>query len=164
MRYTIAIGLLFFTGQAGVASPAGHSLSVNSVAAHGGHIYLNVAGDVDGDGVADEGVVRLRCADGVVRSSDYHLVSPRDVATGQSSGKRTHSPVTFVKEWGPSTPQFRTVAVSSNGLPKITPKIAKESHGRMAAPGWTPIVLADPGAVCAAAAEATKSRSNIQNN
>lgn len=37
----------------------------------------------------------------------YNVKSPRDAASGQASGKRTHKPVTFVKEWGASTPQFK---------------------------------------------------------
>lgn len=30
----------------------------------------------------------------------HEVASPRDVATGQASGKRQHMPITFVKEWG----------------------------------------------------------------
>jgi hypothetical protein len=40
-------------------------------------------------------------------SFTYEVKSPRDVATGQASGKRTHKPLTITKEWGPSTPQLR---------------------------------------------------------
>ncbi len=47
----------------------------------------------------------------------YSLTSPRDVATGQASGKSQHSPVTITKEWGPSTPQFYT-ACSTNEVLK----------------------------------------------
>lgn len=39
-------------------------------------------------------------------SFHYNVKSPRDSATGQASGKRTHGPVSFLKAWGPSTPQF----------------------------------------------------------
>jgi hypothetical protein len=34
------------------------------------------------------------------------VTSPRDVATGQASGKRTHEPVRFTKEWGPASPKL----------------------------------------------------------
>ncbi len=40
-----------------------------------------ISGDLDGDGSSD-------C-----------VVSPRDPASGQATGKRQHKPVTFVKEW-----------------------------------------------------------------
>lgn len=39
-------------------------------------------------------------------SFHYNVKSPRDSASGQAAGKRVHQPVTFVKSWGASTPQF----------------------------------------------------------
>ncbi|NUP90114.1 MAG: type VI secretion system tube protein Hcp [Candidatus Sumerlaeia bacterium] len=36
----------------------------------------------------------------------HEIKSPRDVATGQASGKRQHGPITITKEWGASTPQI----------------------------------------------------------
>src|SRR5438552_3929653 len=39
-----------------------------------------------------------------VLAFDYAIASPRDIATGQASGKRQHQPVRIVKEWGASTP------------------------------------------------------------
>ena len=36
----------------------------------------------------------------------YEVTSPRDVATGQASGRRQHGPVTFVKAWGAASPQL----------------------------------------------------------
>jgi len=35
----------------------------------------------------------------------HEIKSPRDVATGQASGKRQHGAITITKEWGASTPQ-----------------------------------------------------------
>jgi hypothetical protein len=49
----------------------------------------------------------------------YGVKSPRDVATGQSSGKRTHKPVTFVKEWGASTPMLFNVTKSAGSISGI---------------------------------------------
>ena len=39
-------------------------------------------------------------------SLEYELRSPRDAASGQPSGKRQHSPVSIVKEWGAASPQI----------------------------------------------------------
>lgn len=39
-------------------------------------------------------------------SYDHSIVSPRDIATGQPSGKRQHGPITITKEWGPASPQL----------------------------------------------------------
>ena len=36
----------------------------------------------------------------------YSVAPPRDAASGQVSGKRKHLPVSFVKRWGASSPQF----------------------------------------------------------
>jgi type VI secretion system secreted protein Hcp len=39
-------------------------------------------------------------------SFSYEVSSPRDLATGQASGKRQHTPVVFTKEWGASSLRF----------------------------------------------------------
>jgi type VI secretion system secreted protein Hcp len=36
----------------------------------------------------------------------YSVVSPRDLATGQATGKRAHKPVRIQKEWGAASPQL----------------------------------------------------------
>lgn len=127
-----------------------------------GPLYLQAhAGDLDGDGRSDDAIMSLVCADGQLRSARY-IVSPRDAATGQASGKRTHHPVTFVKEWGPATPKLRTM--------KTVYDVKKVEGARLSAGagGWTDISLANADGLCQAAEEAarkaTKTRSNIQNN
>lgn len=46
--------------------------------------------DSDGDGIPDESWLRVACSGGAVASVwEYEVMAPRDVATGQSSGKRT---------------------------------------------------------------------------
>lgn len=52
-------------------------------------------------------------------SFHYNVKSPRDAATGQASGKRTHHPVTFVKEWGPSSPQFFQALCNNEVLTEV---------------------------------------------
>ena len=64
--------------------------------------------DSDGDGLNDSGWLRVACDGAVVSAVYYTVKSPRDVATGQSSGKRMHKPFVITKEWGPSTPMFKT--------------------------------------------------------
>jgi type VI secretion system secreted protein Hcp len=36
----------------------------------------------------------------------YSVSSPRESGSGQATGRRTHQPVSFVKEWGAATPQL----------------------------------------------------------
>lgn len=80
--------------------------------------------DSDGDGISDGSWLRIACSGGAVASAwEYEVKGPRDVATGQSSGKRTadggiaagavaggiaagaiagklqHKPFTITKEW-----------------------------------------------------------------
>jgi type VI secretion system secreted protein Hcp len=49
----------------------------------------------------------------------YGVQSPRDVATGQASGKRQHQPVVFVKEWGPATPQIFQACTTNEVLKSV---------------------------------------------
>jgi type VI secretion system secreted protein Hcp len=51
---------------------------------------------------------------------DYGLVSPRDPATGQASGKRQHKPVVITREWGTSMPQFLAAVATNEVLTKLT--------------------------------------------
>jgi type VI secretion system secreted protein Hcp len=53
-------------------------------------------------------------------SFSYEIKSPRDVSTGQASGKRQHSPIKIVKEWGAATPQIFTALTTNEVLPEVT--------------------------------------------
>src|SRR5438067_10481771 len=87
-----------------------HTLSITGVAGEvGGPLYLRVqVDDLDGDGKADDAVVKLTCAAGKVTGASY-IVSPRDSATGMATGKRQYAPVKFVKEWGAASPQLSKI-------------------------------------------------------
>jgi len=43
-----------------------------------------------------------------ILSYSHQIISPRDAATGQASGKRTYKPINFVHEWGASSPLLWT--------------------------------------------------------
>jgi type VI secretion system secreted protein Hcp len=47
---------------------------------------------------------------------EYLVQSPRDVATGQASGKRQWSPMTITKEVGVATPQIYQASISNETL------------------------------------------------
>ena len=47
------------------------------------------------------------------------IVSPRDSATGQASGKRMHKPVMFTKEWGASSPQLFQACTTNEILKSV---------------------------------------------
>jgi len=142
-----------------------HQTTIVSVGGHSAgspETYLLVqAGDLDGDGKPDDAYLKLACTDGKLSQAWYQVKGPRDAASGTASGKRTHHPVTFVKEWGAATPQLSAM--------KPTYDIKMQKGARMSASGdWSPITMAKTDGLCAVAGEAarkvTKSRSNIQNN
>jgi type VI secretion system secreted protein Hcp len=49
----------------------------------------------------------------------HEIKSPRDVATGQASGKRQHGPILITKEWGASSPQFFQALVTNEVLKSV---------------------------------------------
>lgn len=137
-----------------------HVMTILEVGGESSPSYLRVkTGDLDGDGRADEAYLKLVCADGVLKQATYTVISPRDSASGQASGKRMHNPVTFVKEWGPATPQLSAV--------KPTYNVKNMQGSRLAVDDWSPITLGNADGLCPAAAAAAaivKSKSNITNN
>ena len=55
----------------------------------------------------------------------YDLKSPRDLSTGQASGKRQHSPIKIVKGWGAATPQLFQALVTNEVLTLVTLEFRK---------------------------------------
>lgn len=86
--------------------------------------YMTVTRREDGKEVpiTEGGQSRLRCA-----SYTYEVISPRDAASGQASGKRQHKPITIVKEWGASTPLLIRALASSEVLPRVLLEFPRSS-------------------------------------
>ena len=134
-------------------------LSVGS-GSHGSPYYLRVAaGDLDGDGLADEAYLKLDCADGVLKQASYIVKGPRDSASGMATGKRMHKPFTVVKEWGAPSPQLSAMRPTYN--------VKKMEGARSAMDDWTSLSLGKTDGLCPAtdaAAVSVKAKSNITNN
>jgi hypothetical protein len=125
-------------------------------------LYLQVhAGDLDGDGVADDAVLRLACSNGQLTGSSY-VIGPRDAASGMPTGKRQHAPVTIVKEWNAASPELSQIR------PTYDVKTLKGARMATTPDGWTPISLSRTDALCSAGEAAARTtpvtRSNISNN
>jgi type VI secretion system secreted protein Hcp len=60
-----------------------------------------------------------------VLSFDMEVVSPRDIATGQASGKRQWKPVSIVKEWGAASPQILAACATNEVLPEVVIEFSK---------------------------------------
>ena len=121
-------------------------------------LYLQVhAGDLDGDGRADDAVIKLLCADGKIQQAQ---IRPRESAIGSPTERRQYAPVKIVKEWGAASPQLMAVK------PTYDVKNLKGNEKRTS-DGWTDLSLAQTDGLCPAAAAAAaivKSKSNITNN
>jgi type VI secretion system secreted protein Hcp len=62
---------------------------------------------------------------------DYELVSPRDPASGQASGKRHHKPVRIKKLYGPTSVQFYTALTKNEPLVVVMDFMATDPSGIM---------------------------------
>lgn len=157
MRKAHIMMLVACVASAASAASSDYYLHIEGVVERDGYMFLEVssAGDLDGDALPDNAVIRLRCAGDKIQSSDF-AVTPHEASAGQATGKRMHKPITFIREWGAATPQ----------LAKIRPTydVKTIKGARATGDGWTPITLSDTFDLCTEARRATKTRSNIQNN
>ena len=136
-------------------------LGVGHDASGGPPYYIRVqAGDLDGDGRADQADLKLDCAGGILKDASYTVVSPRDLASGQSTGRRTHEVVVFVTHWVPASPRLASLQPSYD--------VRKMEGARPVRTKWASITLRNADGLCAstaaAAAAIVKSKSNISNN
>jgi len=72
------------------------------------------AGDVNADGRSEPVASLIPSAE---------VVSPRDVASGQATGKRQHKPITITKEWDANTPLLRAGAPPPQGTLRVKVKM-----------------------------------------
>lgn len=102
-------------------------------------IYVTVKGKVQGQFKGDASPLQKGFEGKITcHRFRYELLSPRDPASGQATGRRQHNPVMLTKEWGPSSPQFFQalttneilsevvidfVGVDPRGLPTLTHRI-----------------------------------------
>lgn len=138
------------TGVAGRSSHDLHELEKISFTVTGeglgslpGVAYLKIFVDKDQNGVSEEAVLRLVCAGGELRDAALWSVTGSDV-----SGKRTHHPVTFVKEWGSSSPQFRA----------LTAAYLKRKLSRAGADEWQQVEVVGSTALCTSSRSAPSPR------
>ncbi|MEO6397266.1 MAG: type VI secretion system tube protein TssD [Tepidiformaceae bacterium] len=50
---------------------------------------------------------------------DETVTAPRDLASGQATGKRQHSPIVITKEWGAASPQLFEALISNETLKTV---------------------------------------------
>jgi hypothetical protein len=162
MHRVLVLAAALIAGAPAFAATSDYLLTIEELgrAAPGGQMFLKVSstGDLDGDGLPDEAVLRISCTSGKVAAAHLYVLEPSHSAAAQASGKRMHRPFTIVKEWSPASPQ----------LAKMRPTYdVKEQKGARAvdADGWIPVSLSNAPDICPVAQQAVvKSKSNITNN
>lgn len=138
-----------------------HTMTITKIAGEAnGPLYVEAqAGDLDGDGVADDAVLKLACTAGKLTSASY-VISAREAGSGMATGRRQYAPIRIVKEWSAASPTLMKIK------PQYDVKTLKGNE--RAADGWTEIALSNADGLCpaaeAAAAAIVKSKSNITNN
>jgi type VI secretion system secreted protein Hcp len=68
-----------------------------------------------------QGVLRGEAKDGKIEGMTFKMgaTSPRDAATGQSSGKRQHKALSFTKAWDAASPQLFQALTNNEKLPMV---------------------------------------------
>jgi type VI secretion system secreted protein Hcp len=82
-------------------------------------IYISVEGTKQGKFKGETSMLKGPIGQSRVLKFSYGVVSPRDVFTGQASGKRQHKAIVITKEPGAATPQFFAALVSNEMLKSI---------------------------------------------
>ena len=111
------------TGPAGAAGPKGDP-GVGDVTAMGSSAYMKCVGARQG---ALVGPVTLSGYEGSieVEVAEHSISSPRDLATGQATGKRQHKPFLITKSTDRTTPMFYNAQVSGEILSNCTIKFVR---------------------------------------
>jgi type VI secretion system secreted protein Hcp len=81
-------------------------------------IYIAVEGTKQGKFKGESPVMPFKDQSRVFKFS-YGVVSPRDVSTGQASGKRQHKPIIITREPDAASPQFFTALVTHEPLKPV---------------------------------------------
>lgn len=102
---SISAALLLLLPASAVAGEAGsgtinyRATATYSDGTSADRLYSVTVADLDGDGMSDEGWLRVACSGGVATAAAYYSVkSPRDAASGQPTGKRMHKPFNITME------------------------------------------------------------------
>lgn len=80
--------------------------------------YVSITGAVQGP---FKGEVIQKGFEGKIAglSFDYSVVSPRDLATGQATGRRVHKPIRIMKVWGAASTQLFSAITRNETLTTV---------------------------------------------
>lgn len=91
---------------------------LGATGAQADNIYVSIKGAKQGP---FKGEVQQKGFEGKIAGLKfrYDIMSPRDIATGQPTGKRQHKPVTITKDWGAASPQLFQAMVTNEVLSEV---------------------------------------------
>jgi len=130
----------------------GHAQMVNGVWAIPLDEFAKAIGGNGGTSLQQAGLTinggRLRTLPQLQTSNSadtFTLVSPRDAATGQASGKRSHKPFVVVKQWDAASPLLSSGGKTFVPLSDVAKAFGGTFTGPVSLPNGAPINLT-PGA------------------
>ena len=93
-------------------------LLATSVAQAAPEFYVSITGSAQGP---FNGEVVRKGFEGKIAglTFDYSVVSPRDAASGQATGKRVHKPIRIKKAWGAASIQLFNAVTKNEVLPAV---------------------------------------------
>src|SRR5690242_9310885 len=101
-----------------VISPRSNTLNTGAATAGVVHIEMKVTGQKTGVFKGDS--IQKGHTDQIVLSSySFHVVSPRDPATGQVTGRRTYDPIRVTKQLNQSSPQILNALATNENLTSV---------------------------------------------
>jgi len=90
--------------------------------------YISIKGNKQGQ-FKGEGIQDKRKDKWIeVLAFEYSVQAPRDIATGQASGKRQHKPVVITKEWGAASPQLLQALTTNETLSSVEFQFSKTNE------------------------------------
>jgi type VI secretion system secreted protein Hcp len=111
----IRLSIAFILFAAALVSGASPAAAQGGKSPAGTRIFLTIEGmkqgKIKGEPGLGERILVLRVS--------YEVTAPRDMATGQASGKRQHGQVLVVKDWGAASPQLLQALAQNETLKSV---------------------------------------------
>ena len=122
--------------------------------------YLKVVSsiDVDGDGRADDGVLRITCAEDKLVSSSYRAGKAQPDKPKEQERVGKHSPKLMLK-WNAATAELKAMKMRYDVKTNVKGRVGEASQQD----DWTEVALSGAGKLCNAAARASNLNSSKSN-
>jgi type VI secretion system secreted protein Hcp len=125
---SISSGRVSTTNAMTIVNPVASTVNTNAFVPGpktdntGQRVFVTVVGKVQGQFTGENNTSRIE-----VTGFEMEMTSPRDLATGQASGKRQHVPILIQKATGASSSQFFKALTTNEPLSTVTFEVYKPS-------------------------------------